>query len=175
MKISPVAFTSCNKGLVVFVAADAAEANDGECTRRAELPFRRVAHPLLEERGESHVLADLRLEAGPPVAAQHGPEAQRAERPSERNADLAEAEHVVAGPQELRHQAERAPEVLGTRRPQAGAAHSGEQPLVRVDDERVGAVDAVDTMLRTDPRGAGVRSVDVEPRVPFPARDLDNG
>ena len=139
MKISPVALTRSSSASFSSSDAVAAEADDGERPRRADLPPRLVEHPLLEERGEPHVLADHRLQARAPVAAQHGPQPQRAERPPERDRDLAEADHLVGRPQVLRHEAERAAEVVRPRRPEDRAAHAGEQPLVRVDDERVGA------------------------------------
>ncbi len=59
-----------------------------------------------------------------------------------------------------------APEVLGPPRPEQRAVHRREHPLVRVDDERVGPLDALERppVLGAHHRRAGVRGVDVQPR-----------
>ena len=85
-----------------------------------------------------------RLQALAAVAAQHRPELQRAEAPAERRPVVARGvQRPRRRPQVLGHEAERLAEVVGPARPEQRAVHRHEQPLVRVDDERVGALDAV--------------------------------
>ena len=63
------------------------------------------------------------------------------------------------------HEAEGGSKVVGTARPESRAVHGRHEPLVRVDDDRVGSLPAgeVVAQLRTDRRRAGIGRVDVEP------------
>ena len=58
-------------------------------------------------------------------------------------------------------------QIIGPPRPQRRAIDRREQPLVRVDDDRIGALDSLPgpAELRADHRRAGVRGVDVQPDV----------
>ena len=153
--------------LVLLVRAFAAEADERELSRRAKLPAGLVAHPALEQLGEPDRLPDPRLEPFAPVAAQHGPELERAEAPPEGRPVLAEVERALVGrAQELGDERERFAELGGTARPEQRAVHRREHPLVGVDDERVGTLDALEgpAQLRAHHRRAGVRGVDVQPR-----------
>ena len=126
------------------------------------------------------MLAEALLQAPPPVAAQHGPQLERPEAPSERNRDLAEVERVVGRAQVLGDEAERVAEVLLPPRPEHGAVHRDAQPLVRVHADRVGALPAGEvvaaapagsppTPRRRRRRGATSRPQRSAPR--SPARD----
>ena len=121
--------------------------------------------PLLEQRREADVLPDHRLQPLTPVAAEDGPQLQRAEPPAERHGVLAQADDVLVDPQVLGDEAERAPQVVGPPREEHRAVHRREEPLVRVDADRVPALPAREqgTELRADRGGAGVGGVDVEP------------
>ena len=112
------------------------------------------------------MLAQYLLEPFAAVAAQHGPELQRAEAAAERRPVVGEGVRVVVGAQVLRRERERRPQLVGARRPEERAVHRRHQPLVRVDDERVGELDAIlrRPLLLADPGRARVRRVDVEPR-----------
>ena len=133
--------------------------------RRAELPAGLGLDPALEERREPHVLADHLLQPRSTEAAKRGPELQRPEPPPERRGVLTQADHVLAHPQVFRHEAEGAPEVVRAAREEGGAVHRREQPLVRVDADRVGALPAREVVaeLGAHGRSAGVGRVDVEP------------
>ena len=151
--------------LVFLVRGVAAKADDGERTPRAELPARLVANPPLEELGEADRLADPRLQPLAAVATEDRPQLERPEASAERRAVLGDVVHLVAGAQVLGDEAERRAQGLGAAGPEQRAIHRREQPLVRVDDERVRALDALlrPARLRADPRGSGVGGVDVEP------------
>ena len=73
---------------------------------------------------------------------------------------------LVGRAQELGDEAEGGAEVLGPARPQQRAVHRREHPLVGVDDERVGALDARErpAELGAHHRAARVGGVDVQPR-----------
>ena len=151
--------------LAARVLALGPEAHDRVGTRRAELPAGLVAHPALEQLREPHVLADRRLQPGPPEAADHGPQLERAEAAAERRAVLVEIRDALGrGAQVLGRERERRAQVIGPRREDARAVDRREQPLVRVDDERVGALEAGRPELGADARRAGVGGVDVQPR-----------
>ena len=62
------------------------------------------------------MLADRGLEPLAAVAAEHGPELERAEAAPERDAVLAEADDVLIHPQVLRDEAERTTEIVRSSR-----------------------------------------------------------
>ena len=126
------------------------------------------------------MLADERLQALAAVAAQDRPELQRAEAAAERNGVLAQARDVVAGAEVLRHQAERAPQVVGAATPKDRAVHRREEPLVRVDADRVRPLPAGEQVaqLRADggrtqrrPRRRGARRPRPRTGARSPGRD----
>ena len=114
---------------------------------------------------EANGVADRVLEPVPTVAAEHRPELERAERAAQSRAVLAEARDVVRRAEVLGDEAEGVSQHVRATRPQRGAALRGEEPLVRVDDDRVDPLDVLErpAVLGADHRGAGVRGVDVEP------------
>src|SRR5439155_18298574 len=124
--------------LVLLVGGDTAEADERESARRGELPAVGVADPALEEPGEPQVLADQRLKPLAAQATEHGPQLQRAEASAERGPVVGEALRLVRGAQVLRDEAERPPQRLRPAAPEGRAVHRHEEPLVRVDDERIG-------------------------------------
>ena len=71
----------------------------------------------------------------------------------------------VEGSQVLRHEAERRPQRLHSPRQEQRRIERREEPLVRVDDDRIGSLPAAERLaqLRRDRDGTGVGSVDVEP------------
>src|SRR5262249_44433728 len=109
--------------LVLLVRSLEAEADEREVPRRDDFPAWLGSHPFLEERGEPHVLADLRLQPRAPVAAEDGPELQGAKTSSERDRDLAQIDRLVRRAQEFGNEAEGAAEVVRTTRPEDRAVH----------------------------------------------------
>src|SRR6185436_14246630 len=107
---------------VVLVRALAAEADDREGPRRAELPARLAADPPFERLGERDRVADRCLEPVAAEAAEHRPELERAEGAPERGAVLAQADDLVRRPEVLRHEAEGLAQLVGTTCPEGGAA-----------------------------------------------------
>ena len=99
------------------------------------------------------------------VPAQHDPELQRAEAAAERRAVVLQVERGVGRGEVLGDERERLVERLRAPRPERRAVHRREQPLVRVDDDRVGALAAVEApaKLGADRRRARVGGVDVQP------------
>src|SRR5262249_59337702 len=100
--------------LVRLVAPGEAETDERERSRRGELPAGLVPHPPLEERGKADRLADALLQPAPAVATQHRPELERAETATQRDRVLAQADDVLLHAQELGHEAEGTPDVLGS-------------------------------------------------------------
>ena len=168
MKISPLAFTRSRIASFSSSEPSRRKQTTRERSRRAELPAGLIAHPALEQLGEADRLPDARGEAlrrrssaGPPRAS-----GERKRRPS-------------AGPYSLRLStpssvvrrnsgtSENASRNSSGRLVQSSEQSIGrEHPLVGIDDERVGAVDALErpAQLGADHRRAGVGGVDVEPR-----------
>ena len=148
------------------------EADDGERPRGGELPTRLVAHPALERLRQRDGVADRRLQPVPAVAAEHRPELERAEPAPESGPVLAEADDLVRCAEVLGDDAERVAQLVRPPCPEGGAALRREQPLVRVDDERVGTLDPLErpAVLGADHRGAGVGRVDVQPDAVLLAR-----
>ncbi len=111
------------------------------------------------------MLADHPLEPLPSVAAEDGPELERPEAAAERRPVLAEAVDRVRRPQILGHEAERVAQHVRPAAPDERAVDRHEHPLVCVDDERVGAVDALErpAQLGADHGRARVGGVDMEP------------
>ena len=126
---------------VVLVGAVVAKADERKVPRGAQLPSRLLANPAFEQLREPNAVADARLQAFAPVAAEDRPELERAETPSERRPVVGEVVDLLARAEKLGHDAERAAEVVGAARPEERAIHGREEPLVRVDDERVGPLD----------------------------------
>ena len=121
--------------------------------------------PALEQLREADVLADHRLQAVAPVAAEHGPElSARKRRPSGTLYSLRLTTSSLDA-QVLGDEAERVAQRLRPAGEEGGAVHRGEEPLVRVDADRVGPLPSgeVAAKLRAHGRAARVRGVDVEP------------
>ena len=147
--------------------------------RRDDLPARLGLDPRGEELRQAHVLADQRAQPLGAVPAQHEPQLQRAEPAAERRPVVLQVDGGVGRGEVLGHERERLVQNLRPPRPERRAVHRREQPLVRVDDERVGALAAVEAPaeLRADRRRAGVGRVDVQPdaRLLTAARELGHG
>src|SRR5581483_3978702 len=129
--------------LVLLVRPVAPEDHEREPERCHQLPLGALLHPAGEEPGEPDVLAVDRTQAFGAVAAEDGPELERPEAPAESRPVLGERIRVLRRAQVLRDERERLPKLLRPRRPEKRAVDRDEQPLVRVDDERVGVLDAV--------------------------------
>src|SRR6266511_2337831 len=71
-------------GLVLLVRALTPETDDREGSRRTQLPPRFACDPALEQLGQSDRLPDSGLQAFAAVAAEDGPELERAEATTER-------------------------------------------------------------------------------------------
>ena len=106
------------------------------------------------------------LEAEP---AQLDPQLQRAHAPSELGRVIrvvADRRHAVERPQVLRMEAERRGEPVHPAREQQRCVERREQPLVRIDDDRVGALPALERCPQLGHQGdrARVGGIHVEPR-----------
>ena len=111
------------------------------------------------------MLAQDRAQPLGAVAAQHRPQLERAKAATERRPVVGERERLVVSAQILGRQRERLAPLVRPRSPDERAVGRDEQPLVRVDHEAVGELDAVcrPALLLADPGGARVGGVDVEP------------
>src|SRR5712691_6553854 len=151
--------------LVLLVRAFTPKADHRERPRRAELPTGLVPHPALEELSEADRFPDPLLQSLAAVAAEDGPQLERPEAASERQPVVREALRLVAGAKVFGHETEGRAKRLRLSRPEERAVHRREQPLVRVDDERVRAADARlrPAQLGAHPRRPRVGRVDVQP------------
>ena len=126
-------------------------------------------------RGECDVAPQVALDAATSIGAHHQPQGQGAEGAAELNTVV----HVIGrrvgvragrgadvGAQVLGHQAERRAQHLRAAGEQHAATHRREQPLVRVDDDRIGPFPAAEQrpQLRNDRGRAAVRGVHVQPQ-----------
>ena len=138
-----------------------AEADQCERHRRQQLEAIVDGHPAGDGLRPLAVLPQDRLQALHAVALDDPPELERAEPPAELDAPVAEVDHLGVV---------RRAEVLGARREGAeqrihvphevgGAVEVDQHPLVGIEHEAVGVLDAVDdpALLGQDGRGAGVR------------------
>ena len=106
-------------------------------------------------------------DAGGPEVAQHGPELERPEAPAELHAGIHQVPHApgLGRRQVVGRQRERGANRVHAARVERAQIERGEEPLVRVDDDRVRAPAVVHDPggLRDQGGGAGVRGVDVQP------------
>ena len=111
------------------------------------------------------MLADDRLQPIASETPERRPELERAEPPAERGCVLAQADDVLVHPEVLGYEAERTAKVGRPPTEEHRAVHRREQPLVRVDADRVGPLPAGEgcAQLRAHRRRPGIRRVDVEP------------
>src|SRR5260221_368754 len=79
----------------LVVVSGEPEADQREVPRRAPLPPRLLGDPPLERGGELDAAADVSLQALTSIAADHGPQLQRAEPPPERRPVLAQRQRVL--------------------------------------------------------------------------------
>ena len=128
-------------------------------------------YPALEELREAQVLADHGPQALAPVATEHGPQLEGTEAPTEWQAVLAQADDVLTDAQVLGDEAERVAQVVGAAAEERRAVNRREEPLVRVDAERVGPLPAGEErpQLRAHGGAPGVGGVDVQPGAGLPA------
>ena len=114
-----------------------------------------------------------------PSCAQQEPELERAEAAAQRDAPVAQVAHeaVLRGAQVARVGAHHAHQVLGVAHVVGGEVEAGAHPLVRVEDDGVGALDALPhpAVLGADHRRAGERRVDVQPQAVARAEGGDAG
>ena len=104
--------------------------------------------------------------------SQHEPKLEGAKAASELQAVIHIISHVAVGRRQvLRNERERAPHHRLVAHVQHRAVHRHEHPFVRIDDQRIGARDAVHEPreLGHHRRDAGVRRVDVQPHRVRPA------
>ena len=134
--------------------------------------------PVREEPGEPHVLGEAAADAVGAEVAQHHPQLQGAEPAPELHPGVHEVAHrprlaalqVVGGQGEGLLQPVHAAAVEGAQ------VEGDEQPLVGVDDQRVGAVAPRQRLLvaRHHRRGPRVGGVDVQPQ-PLAGADVGDG
>src|SRR5438067_4833151 len=99
---------------VALIRSLQAEADDGERSRRAQLPTRFLGDPPLEHRRQPNAATDVLLETAASVAAKHGPQLQRPEAPPQGRSILGQRQCIlgIRGAQVLGDQAERSAELL---------------------------------------------------------------
>ena len=121
------------------------------------------------------------MRAAMPVAAegaQHEPQLQRAEAAAEADAVVHEVGRrvLLRGPQVLGHEAEGVAHHLGPAGVEHRQVHGHEHPLVRVDDDGVGALPAGEQVPQLGQHGrrAAVRRVHVQPE-PLAVADVGDG
>ena len=145
------------------------DADEAEAARAGDLEAVVGADERFEERGQSHVLADVGAEAFDAVVAEDEPEFEGAEAASERDLPIAVIDDLAGGAglvaEVLGGDGEGGVEGGAVAGPEERAIEVGQQPLVRVEVEGVGAFDALDhgAELGADHGGAGVGGVDVQP------------
>ena len=117
------------------------------------------------------MLADQVAQPLSAVVSQHGPELQGTKATAESRAVVLQVDGRIGRGEVLGRKRERLMEHLGPACPQRCAIHLGEEPLVRIDDDGIGALDPVEApaKLGADGRRPRIRRVDVEPRARLPA------
>ena len=167
-------------GLVLVVGALSPEADEREGHRRHDLPARRLLHPRCERARQALVLADHRLQPLAAVAADHRPELERTESggraPGRSRSGSSTPSSLVRRYSGAMLNASR--RTSGCAGVEERAVDRREEPLVRVDDDRVG--------LRSTPASAqrfsaqttaepGVGRVDMQPGARLGAERCDLG
>src|SRR3954468_21686728 len=155
-----------------------AEADEREWDRRDDLPIRIGMHPVGELSREGAVWADA---GGAPLrseATNDHPQLERTEAAAELHAVIHEVDHRLAlgGHEVFVHERERLLEHVGSGREERRAIKRGEEPLVRIDDEGIGVIDAIEDVshLRHDRGNAAIGTVDMDPDR-LATTDLGNG
>src|SRR5437763_157436 len=113
--------------------------------RRHDLPPGLVLEPRGEELCEPHMLANGRAQALTTVHAQDEPELERAKAPAERRPVVLQVDRAFRRGEIFGTSREGGMQRLRLARPEDRAVERGEQPLVRVDDDRVGQLDTSET------------------------------
>ena len=144
-----------------------AEADDAEGHRRQTLPPGRRVDPPRKRPRQVHVRLEALADARGPEVAQHHPQLQRAEATPELDAGVHQVLHRrgLGGLQVLGDQRERLPQQVHAPAVEDRTVKRREEPLVRVDDQRVGPLRAAEGGA---PRGqhrhhARVGRIDMEP------------
>src|SRR5579871_1345772 len=146
-----------------------AEAYCAERCRSEALEVVRVIDPAREELAEADVLVNARRQSFLPEIAQDHPELERAETATERSAivhqvhDLLVATLSVA--QVFGDQTEGGLDDLRPASVEDAAIDRGEEPFMRVDDQRIGALAAVQCPAHgwIDGSRAAIRTIDMQP------------
>ena len=141
---------------------------DGLQRHRIEHPPRWRPRDLLGEPPRvREIAAEPRLQSRDALLADEEPELERAEAAAQRQAPVAEVlDHAIGGGLQIaRVRRHHAHQMLRVAHVIHGAVERRAQPLVRIDDDRVGAFDAVPhpAALGQDHRRSRHRRIDVEP------------
>ncbi len=143
--------------------------------RRHALPAGRLVHPRAEPLRVREVAPEARLQARDAGVEQVEPQLERAETAAERDVPVAEvADRAVRfRPQVARVRAHHADQMLRVAHVICAVVEAHAHPLVRVEDQAVGALDAVPerAALGQHHRRPGERRVDVQPQAVL-AREL---
>ena len=147
-----------------------AEANQVHGARSREFKPRVSLYPRFEQARKSHVFADVRAQAFEAVMSNHKPQFQAAKPPAQRHVPIAiikdRAGFARGVAQILRRDAHARGEACAIARPEAVTVEISQQPLVRIETETIGMLNTCQPrlILRTNARGSGVSSVDMQPR-----------
>src|SRR5579864_6184974 len=155
--------------LVFLITALLPEAYEREWSGRHTLEAAVGIHLARQFLGPRDLVADDLDDAFAAVVAEHEPELQRAKAPAQGYPIIHKVDRarVLGGPEVFRHQRKGAPQDFRTPRIQHADVNGREQPFVRIGDQRIGALAAIENMLefRRDGGGARVGGVDVQPEL----------
>ena len=151
------------------IAGSIAQADRGERDRGQAFEIRVRVHPGGERGRHFEVMGDPASVSLQPEPAKHQPQLEGTETaPQDRGVlvDIADRSGPVQRAQVLRHERERGPQDIHSARQQQRRIKRCEEPLVGVDDDRVGALPAGEqaTLLRQECHGPAVGGVDVQPQ-----------
>jgi len=149
-------------------AGDVAQAHGLQQRGGQPLPTGRRVDLLGQPASVGDVAADALTDALDALVAEHEPQLEGAKAAAQRDAPVAQVadEAVLRGAQIARVGAHHAHEVVWVAHVVRAEVEAGAHPLVRVEDERVGAFDAVPhpAELGAHHRGSGEGGVDVQPQ-----------
>src|SRR5947208_7564301 len=148
------------------------ETDDAERRRREPLEIRVAVHPRGKLLGEAHMPGKRPSQLFGAEMAEDHPELERTEPPPELDSGVHQIAHsalTLGSSQVLRNQRERRAHHIHSTTVERAQIEWCEQPLVRIDDDRVRALPAFEARaaLRNHPRDPRVRPLHVTPKT-FP-------